>query len=123
MIILISLVVMIVIGAFFLNRSTSCADWQDMTGTIMLAIGVILLIVALIAIPLRRISVMAGIERYKALQETLDNAREYGNEYEKATVVNSIIGMNKDIREKQYWNKTIFDIFIPDEIDKLELIK
>ncbi len=45
------------------------------------------------------------------------------SELERATILAKIADWNMDIESAKHWNKTIFGIYIPDEVTELEFIK
>jgi len=100
---------------------------KDILGILgeFLLIGVVVaLIVAITLIPFIRADFKNQIVRYDAFKQSLKNARlEDMNELEGATILNKITEWNMDIESAKYWNKTIFGIYIPDEVTELELIK
>lgn len=99
-------------------------DSLEFTGELLVVFLIIILVVGLILIPITRIGFNAEIERYNAFKETLENARlEEMSELERATIVDKIADWNMDIAKTRYWNKTIFGIYIPDEVTELEFIK
>ena len=83
-----------------------------------------LLVVSLISLPISYYSGMAEIERYHALKESYENSRNQEvSEYERATIAQKVAEYNADIASVRYWNDTIFDIFIPDELAELDYLE
>ena len=122
MIILIGLTV-ILVACILLSRMANKrwwgSDWED----IFFHVGVIagmLLILALVFWPITYYVTKAEVNRYYALQETVEYSREYDEDsLERATIVRDIIDYNKDLAEVKYWNDTIFDIYIYDGLAEL----
>jgi hypothetical protein len=82
------------------------------------------LFAALLVWPLNYYGTKEEIAEYHAIKATMQEARR-GNtsEIERAALTNKIIETNQWVVNAQYWNKTIFDIYIPDEVEQLELLK
>lgn len=99
-------------------------DMLEILGEILLIWLVIVLIIAIVSIPFIRLSYKAEIGRYNAFKQSLENARlEDMSEAERATILIKIADWNMDIAKTRYWNRTIFGIYIPDEVTELEPIK
>jgi len=62
---------------------------------------------------------------YSQLRDNLSRHRNDSTivDVERSTVFNKVLEMNSNIQKCRYWNETIFDIFIPDTLTKLELLK
>jgi len=118
MIIFITAVVVILIGILFLNYF----EWEFFGGLLIMIGGMVLCIV-LIAGYLVPLETRGEIVRFEATRQTIKIARETGNELEKAAVQHKIIECNNWLASKVYWNQTIFDIFIPDEVMQLKPLK
>lgn len=102
-------------------------DWRDILDFAKffapLTAGVVICL-ALVVWPFIYMDYKAGIERYYAFEQTVNGARNQNiSDYERVTLTKEIAEMNKWVKGSQYYNHTIFDWYIPDEIDKLELIK
>lgn len=125
MIILISLA-LISIVSFWIARRIDAFE-HEVAGvlcTVIWFVSGIVLIILLIGIPLNRRSVMVDIQKVEACRITVENARS--NKYsdlERATILKEIISWNERIVATQYENKNIWDLWIPDEVDQVELIK
>lgn len=99
-------------------------DLLEFIGEILVPFLIIVLVIGLIFIPIVRIGFNADIERYHAFKQTLENARlEDMSELERATILIKIADWNMDIANAKHWDKTIFGIYIPDEVTELEFIK
>ena len=124
MIILQSLVVFIIIGIVIAYIALDHNyDFVGSTAIVISLFAGIGLLIALICIPCERMGIRAEIEAYYAMQKTIENARENGDELEKATLVNKLIELNQGLAKYSYYNRTVWDIWIPDEIEELELLK
>lgn len=75
-------------------------------------------------IPINRMDHYSNIKKYDAFKETIENSRKEGalTEFERASIQRDIVQWNQDIESVKYYNE-YFDIWIPDEITKLEHLK
>ena len=83
----------------------------------------IILVTALIGLPISHYTVKCEIAQFKSVEETLTIARAGGTNIESASFQLEIANMNKWLSRVQYWNGTMFDIYIPDEVNKLRPIR
>ncbi len=66
----------------------------------------------------------SDIQKYYATKQTVEASRSKDIDLvERAALTQSIIEVNSWLSEIQYWNETIFDQAIPDEVMKLKPIK
>jgi hypothetical protein len=66
----------------------------------------------------------AGIQEFKAVQQTIDVSRgNAGSEYERVMLTEKIIEKNEWLAGCKFWNETFVGDQIPDEIMELEPIK
>ena len=86
------------------------------------AFGGIFLLMFLFLSTLHYISVVGEVQRFISVRETVEYARKTDS-IENAALQHKIIEANEWLRTKQYWNATLFDIAIPDEVDNLEPIR
>ena len=85
--------------------------------------GVLLFIVALV-LPVRYFSAVGEIERFKAVEATVQSARENPDSFiERASLTRDIVQSNKWLAGMKFWNNTIFDGFYPDTVEDLEPIR
>ncbi|MGG1659538.1 hypothetical protein [Brevibacillus sp. NRS-1366] len=118
MIILISLSLLLGLGMYLLYKGI------EEIGFVTSIISGVLLLVAIIALPISYFSELASIERYKVIKTTIEESRgKEISDIERAAITNTIIDVNKYIASSKYWNETIFDIYIPDELTELEYLK
>jgi len=120
MIILTILLVALLIG-YFLNKHSSCV-FED-AGIMLMAFAVILLVVYLVTLPLVRIDINSQIAEYKSVESTLNQAREDNNQLENVALQHKIIEKNEWLAGQVYWNSTLFDLCIPDEILELKPLR
>lgn len=84
----------------------------------------LILFFSLIVLPISISSYKGEIQQYYATKETITESRKNNvSEVERAALIKVIIDTNNEIASLRYWNNTIFDIYIPDEITKLEYLK
>jgi cell division protein FtsB len=84
----------------------------------------VVLTVALIALPVQYYSGKAEVQRYYALKETIDQSRQNkASDIERAALTKEIANYNKDLAEVKYWNDSIFDIYVPDDLANLKPLK
>jgi len=125
MLILSSLVIMLTIGIIFLYHSNSndANDAFEIIGFLVTFISSVFFLVAILFFPIHIYDVHAQIQAYHATVSTIEAARLNGVDIEDAAMQHKIIEINRDIAKLQYYNETIFDIWIPDEVMDLQLIK
>lgn len=123
MIILISLIIIFVIGLIILKQSDSAFGWQYMAGTLITIISGIILFVSLIGLSLNRMETFAKIAEYKSVEVTIQQTRNDNNQLENVALQHKVIDCNKWLASQLYYNGTLFDIWIPDEILELTPIK
>lgn len=64
------------------------------------------------------------VQRRNAFEQTLNSARENGNQYETAAIVKEVAEWNTTLATEKFYNKTAwFDQYIDDRIETLEPIK
>lgn len=119
MITLIILIVLIIIGIFLIKR--------DISSSLSFALTLILAIYLLVHIPawgLRGYNYNLFAEKRNAFEQTLEAARENGNQYEAAAITKEVAQWNVELAVYKYQNKTIlFDQYIDDRMELLEPIK
>jgi len=85
--------------------------------------GVVCIALFLIVWPLNYYFTTADIQRFNAVQETINRARERGAVMESAAFQLEIASENKWLAAQKFWNSTTFDMCIPDEVERLEPIE
>ena len=121
MIIILIILGMLTIGGIWLDR-VSCK--YDAIGFVAAMLCGVLLAAALIMLPLNYYNTIADIQEYKAFKETVEEARKTNiSEIERAAILQDIAKWNQYTANAKYWNKSIFDIYIPDEVENLEMLK
>lgn len=97
----------------------------EFVGNIMSIFSGITLVICLILIPIHRYEVSAGIQEFKSVEQTIEVARQNPDmKLESIAFQQKVAEKNEWLASKKYWNSTvIFDIWIPDEVEKMEPIK
>jgi hypothetical protein len=100
-------------------------NWRYETfGIVLTVLGAIVLFICVLCIPLNRYFVKKDIERVKAFKATLSESRSSGEfKAERVAFLSQIAHWNEKIAACKYDNTHGFDLWIPDEIDQIELIK
>jgi hypothetical protein len=119
MIILVSLIFLMVVCVFW-NANTKMYD--DTLSILCIIIVGVLLLICSISIPVERCGFNSNIKKLQAFEMTLDNMRQKES-IENAAIQMEVAKWNQWIAGKKYWNDTLFDIWIPDEIKTIEFIK
>lgn len=78
------------------------------------------LFITLITVPLNFYSVHGEIQEFNAVKATIETSRKKGLDVENAAFQMKIADNNKWLASLKYWNSTIFDIWIPDDVEKLK---
>ena len=121
MIILITSTILLILGLWIASKG----DWDliEGTGAILAFISGMALVIGLIILPINRMDSFAKIAEYKSVELTLEQARKDDNQMENVALQHKIIDSNKWLASQLYYNGTLFDIWVPDEILELEPIK
>lgn len=122
MMILSALVVMVVVG-LFVKSGAVWGSGMDFAGDALVFFGGFFLVVAAIMLPLNHLGIKAEIQEYESVRQTAAMAREGGETWELAAYQQKVAEMNQWRAGIQYWNGTIFDIWVPDEVEDLEPIR
>lgn len=119
------LIWLILLGATILGVIMSERSYRFSTGWFILAtISGCTLFFALVAMPVSHSDARKVIVKYYAAKETINQSRQAEiSDIERATLTNALIVINTEIANYQYWNKALFDIYVPDKVMELELLK
>lgn len=117
MIIFGSLIILTSLGLFIIWKTNSCFG-----GVLTVASGFTLLGV-IAALPIYHFETGAEIDAFKAVQITIEQARKSNVNFETVAIQHKIIECNKWLAKKKYYNSSIMDLWVPDEISKLSPIK
>ena len=124
MLIILGSLLLIGLGIFLIKKNgyfSSGRSW----GEASIFVGGIILLCCLAHLSATHISVPNILIDYSQLRDNLSRHRNDSTivDVERSTVFNKVLEMNSNIQKCRYWNETIFDIFIPDTLTKLELLK
>lgn len=112
------------VGLICLKASRTGDDLCWGSGIVLLVLAITIFLIAIIVLPLEYYNNRAKIEQYKAVVESIDLARATNPEIiERAAILQTITEWNAWLTSQRYWNNTIFDWYIPDEVEYLEFIK
>ncbi len=120
MLILIGLAVLM-LAALSIGEFSGCEEFS-FTGILF---GGLLLITAL-TIPINRIDCRQDMRYYEALKETIKESRsiaDVSHGVERAAIITEVVKMNAWLKDAQYWNNTLFGIWVPDTVDALQPLK
>jgi hypothetical protein len=66
---------------------------------------------------------MGSISEFNATKQTIETARINGEKLENAAIAHKIVECNQWLKAIQYFNGTIWGVFIPNQVDKLKPIE
>lgn len=105
----------------------SLSDYYSITNTVSwvgsIVVGIVLFLM-LLAIPLNQYWGKQEVERYYALQQTIEKSREGEvSEVERAALTREISEYNKDLASVKYKNNSIFKIWVYNGLAELEYLE
>lgn len=118
-------IVAIIIGGI-LKKVNSYGSSLEFASDMLIVFGAIFLFIALIYVPMSLYCAKTDIEQYKQTKITIEEQRNNKeiSELERASLLTEIIKQNEGLISYQRYNATfMFGIYVPDEIDNLELLK
>ena len=92
-------------------------------GIILMVVSGMFLIIALISLITNSMKVESNINKFLATETSIEQARETGVDVENAAIQHKIIESNQWLAKEQYYNSTIFGLWIPDKVDNLKPIR
>ena len=122
MTILIVLTLLLVAGILVVNFGGYSEIAEFGGGALVVAAGVVLLAL-LVLLPFKHMEVESKIQEVYAVQDTAKNFRNSGETWESASFQREVAEVNKWIASAQYYNDSVFDIWIPDEVEDLEPVE
>lgn len=125
MIIILILIAVLVVSVILMEEGDKRTNEYFFFGGLLLSLmfGGVLLI-TLIFIPIERMEIQSEIEQFESVQKTAERMRENDQRIlESASFQSRVADENKWLAEMQYWNDTVMDIWVPDEVDYLEPIE
>ena len=121
MIIIISLALLIVFGIILAYKSRD--GNATIIGIILIVVSSMLLIIALISLITNSMEVKSNINKFLATETSIEQARKTGINIENTAIQHKIIESNQWLAKKQYYNSTVFGLWIPDKVDNLKPIR
>lgn len=121
MIILITATIILILGIWLISIGNW--DWKELVGTVLTIGSGTVLFISLIALPMNRMETFASIAQYRSVESTIQQTRDDNNQLENVALQHKVIDCNKWLASQLYWNSTVFDIWIPDEILELKPIR
>jgi hypothetical protein len=122
MIVLISLTFITITCWYFFNRFKYRYDW-DVPFGIGGVLSSLLLFIAIISLPIYRMATHEKIIRFESVRTSFEESRSRPDNVERYTRIDQIVNYNAWLAGAQYYNKTVFDIWIPDDIENIKSIK
>jgi len=123
MIILISLVIIMsvsIVIAYKAERESAL----EITGTIIAVLAGTICLCSIVTVFMVRASTDIEISHHKIMHKTITEARKNNlSSIERAALLNKIIETNQKLIKSRYWNNSLFDIWIPDEVDQLKELR
>lgn len=95
----------------------------EIIGLILAALSGVCLFAAIVTIAAIRIDCADKIIRLEERRKVQEQGRESGHPLEGAAWRAEITEANEWLASAQYWNRTIFDIWIPDSVESVKPIK
>lgn len=124
---LIVLIVLIALGLLLVKTasySSYSRDVQDLLGVLLIIGSSVFLLVHLLAWSLVGYEYEKFAARRNAFNQTLQESRKSGNQYETAAIVKEVAGWNVELATEKYNNSTLFlDQYVDDRIEDLKPIK
>lgn len=121
MIIFISLILLFVLGLVLLYYDPECNTGPS--GTVLASLSGTFIIICFISLIVNPIDVKANINKFLATKATIETARGTGVVIENIAIQHKIIEANQWLAKEQYYNTTMFKLWVPDEIDNLKPIR
>lgn len=122
MIIFATIIALLVIGQL-LCVGTGEYDDRRFVGRMTQMLGGILLLLSLIGLIFHPLSVRSDLEEIKAVRSTVEVARADGETLEDAALQQKVADYNADLASYKYWNGTIMDWWIPDQVEQVKPIR
>jgi len=128
MIILLTCIVILAAGIVMRKLSDKIAGVDlslasESVGVILIFFGVAGIAAIAISLPLMHSSIKSEILQFEKTKADYEWAREQDLDMEILAIQLNIVEHNIWLKRKQYWNGTIFGIFIPDRVMELKPIR
>ncbi len=90
---------------------------------LIIVLSVIMLLMIAITAVVYPLGVGSKMAAFQSVQQTIDDAREEADDWERAALQQEVVEWNAWLRRTQWWaRKPVFDIFWPDEVLELDPI-
>lgn len=118
---IITLCVLLVLAFGIACLLSPAYDWREFAGIIATTLGSICLLLILITVPISRMNAYAYIGKVEAAR--LTRAVDSSDPLEGAAWRIYAAQTNAELAEMRYYNASLFDIWWPEEIDKVRPLK
>jgi hypothetical protein len=112
--IIIGLLVLLILGDLFILKRYD----YEIAMMVIIVVGFLLLF-ALVSLPLSYYTIQSNVAEFHSVEETVQHRL---GSIESAAIEIKVVDSNKWLAGIQYWNKTLLDIWIPDQVDMLKPI-
>ncbi len=120
------MLIFLFLGALFLAGALIYKYSWEGVGVVLMFVSGMFFLVAIATMPASRYGIYAQIEKFESTRTTYETARQKINRSaitEIAAIQIDIAKQNRWLVGAQYWNDTIFDKWIPDEVMSLKPIE
>lgn len=122
MLLLLIFTITFILGLFLLNKFDKIG--LEIFGFGITVIGGTGLLILLIILTVNHATANNVINNYNTVKNTIAEARDNSNSvFERSALTTEILQINRSIASDKYYNEGILDIFIPDKVAELELLK
>lgn len=121
MTIIIGLTLLVIASGILVTRTNS--EPVELVCLCVCLLSTAFLATALISLPVERMTTRAGIEQFEETRRTVERGRAAGRNIETAAIQVDIAQANRWLARKQYYNRTVFSLWIPNEVDELRPIE
>jgi hypothetical protein len=118
MYLLILVIISLIVGIVLAKKSY---DFEDLGVILIIVFSVVLLIQGIFFT--NHYSCSKAMKKREAFRTTLNSARENGSELEKATILKDLAEWNEWVVSVQTDNEFWYDIYVPDAVDTMTLMK
>jgi len=111
--------VLLIISGYILIKQCE----NEIPGILTIGIGGIILFFAVLCWPISYFSTKAELVQFEQARTTLNESRITLSEIERAAMVSQMVKKNEWLAGQRYWNRTIFDWYIPDAVGTTPMLK
>ena len=97
--------------------------WDNPFSSFCMVVVGITLFACILIYPIEQLSFAEARVKFEATRRTILSAREKGQVIENAAMINSIIECNQWLAKTKYYNRSIFRLYIPNEVDSIQPIE